>query len=221
MKGKIKVGLMAIVIIASITILAGCVDKEVVTPSTPKSSIIEGGERNILMVIAPKDFRDEELFLPKRIFEEKGAKVTIASTSTEVAEGMLGETVKPDLTISDVNVENYDAFVIVGGTGSKKYLWADEELRAVVKEAYNGDKILAAICFAPVVLANAGILDDKEATVFPDVGAIAELNKAGAIHVDKSVVVSDRIITAKFTDSAEEFALRIMDILVERANKKI
>ncbi len=205
--------LMAIVLIASVTILAGCVGKEEVTPSTPKSSVIEGGEKNILMVIAPEDFRDEELFVPTRIFEEKGAKVTIASTSTAVAKGMLGETVKPDLTISDVKVEDYDAFVIVGGTGSKKYLWADEELRAVVKKAYNGDKILAAICFAPVVLANAGILDGKEATVFPDRGAIDELKKAGAIYVDKSVVVSDRIITAKFTDSAEEFALRIMTIL--------
>jgi protease I len=218
MKGKIMVGLMAIAIIASVTILAGCVEKEEVTPSIPKSSVIEGEEKNILMVIAPADFRDEELFVPKRIFEEEGVKVTIASTGTEVAEGMLGETVKPDLAISDVKVEDYDAFVIVGGTGSKKYLWADEELRAVVKEAYNGDKILAAICFAPVVLANAGILDDKEATVFPDAGAIGELKKAGAIYVDKSVIVSDRIITAKFTDSAEEFALRIIDIL--SANKK-
>ncbi len=218
MKKKVVIGLIAIAVIASVAIFAGCVEKDE-TPSTPtpsEPSIVEDfGGKTILMVIAPEDFRDEELFEPKEIFEEKGAKVTIASTTTEIAKGMLGGTVKPDLKISAVNVGEYDAIVIVGGAGSKEYLWDDEELRAMVKEAYNKDKVLAAICLSPVVLAKAGVLDGKKATVFPDKEAISELRNYGALYLDKEVVVSDNIITGKGPESAKEFASKICAVMTE------
>ncbi len=218
MKKKVVIGLIAIAVIASVAIFAGCVEKDE-TPSTPtpsEPSIVEDfGDKTILMVIAPEDFRDEELFEPKEIFEEKGAKVTIASTTTEIAKGMLGGTVKPDLKISAVNVGEYDAIVIVGGAGSKEYLWDDEELRAMVKEAYNKDKVLAAICLSPVVLAKAGVLDGKKATVFPDKEAISELRNYGALYLDEEVVVSDNIITGKGPESAKEFASKICAVMTE------
>ena len=219
MKKKTIAGLIAIVAIVVVAMFAGCVEKEAITPSEP--SVIEDlGDKNILMVIAPKDFRDEGLFEPKEIFEEKGAKVTIASTSTDIAKGMLGGTVKQDLKISDVNVEGYDAIVIVGGISSKKYLWEDEELRALVKEAYNKDKVVSAICLSPVVLAKAGVLEGKKATVFPDQVAINELKENGAIYVDKSVVVSDRVITGRDSESAKEFALKICNALTKLNSDK-
>ena len=217
MKKKTIAGLIAIVVIASVAIFAGCVEKEDITPPTPtpfEPSVVEDlGDKSILMVIAPKDFRDEELFEPKEIFEEKGAKITVASTSTDTAKGMLSGTVKPDLKISDVNVEEYDVIVIVGGVGSEEYLWGDEELRILVKEAYNKDKIVSAICLSPVVLARAGILEGKQATVFPDREAIDELKRNGANYLDRSVVVSDGVITGRDPESAEEFALKIWDTL--------
>jgi len=170
-------------------------------------------EKTILMVIAPKGFRDEELFEPKRIFEEKGAKVKIASTKEEVAQGMLGGRVKPDLKISEVSIGEYDAIVIVGGIGSKEYLWEDKELRSLVKEAFDEDKIVSAICLSPVVLARAKVLKDKKATVFPALEAINELKKNGAIYIDDEVVVSDNIVTARGPEAAKEFALKIWKLL--------
>ena len=113
-----------------------------------------------------------------------------------------------------MNVEDYDAIVIVGGAGSKEYLWDDEELRAMVKEAYNKNKVLAAICLSPVVLAKAGILEGKKATVFPYKEAIDELKKNGAYYVDENVVVSDNVITGRDTESTEEFSLKICGALL-------
>ncbi|MHC1566738.1 MAG: DJ-1/PfpI family protein [Candidatus Syntropharchaeia archaeon] len=95
------------------------------------------------MVIAPEGFRDEELFDSKRIFEERGAKVEIASIDRNIAKGMLGGTVKPDLVFDEVDIDEYDGIVIVGGIGSKKYLWNDEELISLVREAYYGDKVVS------------------------------------------------------------------------------
>ena len=73
-------------------------------------------------MITPENFSDEELLEPKRIFEDSGVTVTIASTSTDEARGMLGATVKPDVAKADVNISEYNGITIVGGSGSKKYL---------------------------------------------------------------------------------------------------
>ena len=78
--------------------------------------------KKILIVIAQEQFRDEECFVPKKIFEAAGVKVTVAAEATKTAKGMLGGTIKPDIKISDARVDDYDAIVITGGSGSRKYL---------------------------------------------------------------------------------------------------
>jgi protease I len=217
MEWKTVAGLITIITIILAAIGAGCIEKGEIAPPTPTPTeppvAADLSGRNILIVIAPQDFRDEEFFEPKAIFEERGAKVTIASTSTDTARGMLGGEVKPDLTITDVDVENYDAIVIVGGVGSQEYLWENEELRTLVTEACSRDNVVAAICLSPVVLAKAGVLEGKEATVFPDRVTINELEQNGATYVDQSVVVFDKVVTARDTASAEEFALKISSLL--------
>jgi len=92
---------------------------------------------------------------------------------------MLGGEVQPDFAISDVNASEFDAVVVVGGSGSPKYLWDDTQLRNLVRDAYADGKVVAAICLSPVVLARAGILTGKSATVFPSTDAVAELTKGG------------------------------------------
>ncbi len=108
---------------------------------------------------------------------------------------------------------SYGTIVIVGGTGSKQHLWDDEELRALVKDAYDEDKVVSAICLSPVVLARVGILKDKECTVFPAPDAVAAVENSGAIYVDDGVVVSDKIITAKSPENAVEFANAITEVI--------
>lgn len=92
-------------------------------------------DKKILLVIAQEQFRDEECFVPKQLFEAAGVKVTIAAESKKTSKGMLGGTIKPDIAISDARIDDYDAIVISGGSGSKKYLWDNRALQALVKEA--------------------------------------------------------------------------------------
>ncbi|MCW7074773.1 MAG: DJ-1/PfpI/YhbO family deglycase/protease [Candidatus Methanospirare jalkutatii] len=169
--------------------------------------------KKILMVIAQQDFRDEELFEPKAVFEGAGASVFVAAPRKETATGMLGGKVQPDFAISGVNASEFDAVVVVGGSGSPKYLWDDTQLRNLVKDAYAGGKVVAAICLSPVVLARAGILKGKSATVFPSSDAVAELKKGGAIYKDESVVIAGRIVTGRDPASAEAFANAIASLL--------
>ncbi|EHP89679.1 DJ-1/PfpI/YhbO family deglycase/protease [Methanotorris formicicus] len=172
-----------------------------------------GDNMSVLMVIAPKDFRDEELFEPLQIFESKYINVDVVSTTRGEHIGMLGGKITTSKTIKEVNAKDYDAIVIVGGIGSKEYLWDNEDLQKLVKEFYNDGKVVSAICLSPVVLARAGILRDKKATVFPTKEAIEELKKHGAIYVDEGVVVDGNVVTAKNPNYAKDFGLEVVKLL--------
>ena len=163
----------------------------------------------VLMVIAPKDFRYEELFEPMAVFESNGLKVDVVSTTKGECVGMLGNKITVEKTIYDVSPDDYVAIVIVGGIGSKQYLWNNERLLELVKEFYSQNKVVSAICLSPVVLARAWVLKGKKATVYPAPEAIEELKKAGAIYEDRGVVVDGNVITAKSPDYARLFGLEV------------
>ncbi|MGM0770653.1 MAG: DJ-1/PfpI family protein [Halobacteriota archaeon] len=167
-------------------------------------------QKKILMVVAQENFRDEEFFEPKKVFEKSNAKVTVASNATKKAKGMLGGEVKPDISISDANINDYDAISITGGGGSKQYLWDNKELQDIVRKANEQGKVVAAICISPVVLANAGILEGKKSTVFKNDETVRILKEKGARHKDKGVISDGNIVTGRDPKSATEYGKEVL-----------
>jgi len=167
-------------------------------------------EDKICMVVANKDFRDEELLTPLKYFQDEGFSVDVASNRLEEAEGMLGAKIMPDLIIEEINVDNYKALIVVGGSGAK-VLWDLSSLAYKLKEAYQKGKIVAAICISPVALAKAGLLKGRKATVWP--GESERLISSGADYVFKPVVVDGNIVTADGPQSALEFAKTIVKLI--------
>jgi len=159
----------------------------------------------IVMIIASTNFRDEEFEVPKTIFEQNNCTVTVASSSLNECVGTLGDKVKPDLLLQDVKVEQYDAVVFVGGGGAKEYF--DNEIALnLAKQAYTKGKVIAAICIAPNILANAGILKGKKATCNDSKNLIEK----GAIYSGKPVDNDGKIITGKDPAAAKEFASAVV-----------
>ncbi len=169
--------------------------------------------KKILMVIAQENFRDEEYTDPRKIFEKSGYDVTVASNSTDTARGAKGEKVKPDLAIADASANDYDSIVVVGGGGSVKFLWDNVKLRSLVKEASKNDKVVAAICLSPVVLAKAGLLKGKKTTVFKDPTAVKALKKNGAKYADEEVIREGKIITGRDPKAAKKFGEAVVEAL--------
>jgi protease I len=169
--------------------------------------------KKILMVICPEQFRDEELFTPKELFERAGAEVKVASRSLGRAKGMLGGTVTPDLLISDAQADEYDAVVVVGGMGSPEYLWPDERLHHLLRAADAKRKIIGAICLSGAVVARAGLLQGRRATVYKTGDSLKEFEKAGASYSSEDVVIDDRLVTGSGPHVAAEFGQAIVDKL--------
>jgi protease I len=175
-----------------------------------------GGEgmRKVLFVIAPSDFRDEELFNSREAVENAGFKTYIASTSMNEAVGMLGGRVKPDMLASQVNLSQYDAVVFIGGQGVEtNKLPENTTVVKLAKDASNSGKVVAAICIAPRILAAAGIVKGKKVTSFSDNDTISSLKRAGAIYTARSVERDGNLITADGPSSASEFGEEIVNVL--------
>ncbi len=166
--------------------------------------------KKAVMIIASNGFRDEEFKVPNLVLEDGGVKVTVASSSLDEARGILGTRVKPDILIDDIKVKDYDAVIFVGGAGSQEY-WDDPVAHKLVQDSVKQNKILAAICIAPITLANAGVLKGKKATVWSS--EVKRLKTSGAVYAAEPVVVDGKIITANGPTSASLFADKILEAL--------
>lgn len=168
--------------------------------------------KSVLFVIAPENFRDEELSEPKRILEENGAKVTIVSTKKGVCRGMLGTEVTVEKTLEEINSENFNAVVFVGGSGAKE-LAEVKRAQEIAKEFYDSGKITAAICLAPLTLSNAGILEGKNVCAFQTI--TEELSRKGANVKSSGVRRDGNLITASGPEYAVQFGEKLLEALKE------
>jgi len=183
-----------------LTLSSGCVGK--------KAQDLQG--KTILMVIAPTNYRDEELSIPKEMFEDYGAKVVIAS-NVDVARG-IKSTVAVDVDVSAVDISKFDAIVFVGGPGVETHrLYEDDTYLSLARDAYAEDKIVAAICFAPKILANAGLLEGRNATIWYTEAAY--LTSKGAHYTGDDVTVDGLLITANGPSASRWFAEKIIRVL--------
>jgi len=166
--------------------------------------------REIAMIIAKKNFRDEELLIPKYIFESAGYKVRIFSSSFGTAKGVFGASVSVYNTIDKLEINNYNAVVFVGGPGAVEY-WDNRYAHKAIREAVAGNKVLGAICIAPVTLARAGALKGRRATVWAS--ERKKIEEKGAIYTGRDVEISGNIVTANKPQNAARFAEAIIDLL--------
>ena len=165
--------------------------------------------KKVLMVIAPNDFRDEEFFETKEILEKSNIDVTVVNSTGQPSKSKFGKIVTPDKNFYDVDAKDFDAIVFVGGLGTTAYFNHKRALE-LAKEFSGSGKVVAAICIAPTILVNAGILSGKKATAYP-----SERNNINAVgtYTGSDVTVDGKIITSSGPQAAAEFGRRIAEAL--------
>jgi protease I len=185
-----------------VVLLTGCSARSVQTMATPTPipptpMVRLDGQRALLVIY--EHFQQREYDIPRAILEELGCVVTVASSSLDVLTGTGGAKVRADLLLSEVHAADYDAIVFVGGT---QYGINDPEAQRIAQEAMVRDKVVAAICIAPITLAKAGLLQGKRVTAALNPAVLEEY---GAIHSGAGVERDGFIITADSPGSSREF----------------
>jgi protease I len=163
----------------------------------------------VLLIIAFNQFRDEEYAIPKEIFTNASIMVTTASSQLGIATGKLGLKTKVDITLDQIEVKKYDAVLFIGGPGSFAY-YDNPLCHKIAQAAVKAEKILGGICAAPGILAKAGVLKGKKATMFADTGVMAE---NGATFINQGVVTDGTIITATGPETAKAWSETILKVL--------
>jgi len=167
------------------------------------------------MVIPPERFRDEEYFQTKDQLEKAGYQIFTASTHRGICAGSRGGFVEADITLDEVICENYVAVAYVGGGGSN-ILFNNLRAQTITLEMNQTGKIVAAICLAPVILANAGVLRGKRATVAGT--KVKAIEEKGAIYTGPGVTIDGNLVTANAPKASRLFGQVIVDTLAKQGS---
>lgn len=169
--------------------------------------------KRVLLIVPTNQFRDEEVFGTRQVLETAGAEVTIGASAVRTCYGMIGGSVEAEVKVDELTHDSYDAVVVAGGSSAPHLLWKDKALLSLITAAHGAGKVVAASSLSTVVLAKAGVLDGKQATVYYLPEAIDELRAAGASYVTRDVVIEGNVITAEGPEAVNAFGEAIVTAL--------
>lgn len=168
-----------------------------------------------ILIIATDGFEQSELMEPKRLLEEAGAEVVVASLEegeiTGWDEKEWGDSVAVDKLVEDVSAEDYAALLLPGGQINPDVLRMNETVIGLVQQFDEAQKPIAAICHAPWLLVEANIIGGRTVTGWPSIRT--DLANAGATVVDESVAIDGNIITSRKPDDIADFTRALKEAL--------
>lgn len=143
------------------------------------------------------------------ILRRGGVEVVAASLVGRLVHGNHGIGLETDVSLDEAAGQSFDMIVLPGGQPGATHLGADARVQGLLREFAAGGRYVAAICAAPGVLAQAGLLQGKKATSFP--GAIPDTK--GMSYMESAVVRDGNIITSRGPGTAMDFALELLELL--------
>jgi len=168
-----------------------------------------------VLILATDGFEQSELTGPRQRLDEAGFETVVTSPQegeiTGWQEGDWGDAVPVDLALDEVAVGDYDALLLPGGVINPDKLRMDEKAVGLVKAFAENGKTIAAICHAPWLLAEAGLVDGKTVTGWPSIRS--DLKNAGANVVDEEVATDGNLITSRKPDDIPAFSDALISAL--------
>ncbi|WP_333571264.1 type 1 glutamine amidotransferase domain-containing protein [Sphingomonas sp.] len=160
-----------------------------------------------VLMLATDGFEESELFEPRQALLDAGAQVTLASVKTDPitgeSGGEKGKSITPDATLDQVEIDQFDALVLPGGVGNPDKLRMNEKAVEIARSFMDSNRLVAAICHAPWLLAEADVVAGRQLTSWPSIRT--DLANAGADVVDQEVVTDRNLITSRKPDDIPAF----------------
>jgi 4-methyl-5(b-hydroxyethyl)-thiazole monophosphate biosynthesis len=167
----------------------------------------------VLLPLA-EGFEEIEAVTVIDVLRRAGIEVCTASLGGRRVTGSHGITLEPDATLHEARTREFDMIVLPGGMPGAANLKQDSRVIALLGEFAASGRHTAAICAAPGVLAQAGLLAGRSATSFP---GFLDAHSAPGIRLSTDAVVTDgKVVTSRSAGTAMEFALELVELLEGR-----
>jgi len=158
-----------------------------------------------------------ELTGPWEALKNAGADLDLVSIKDGEIQGFnhydKADRFKVDKTVEEVSASDYNALVLPGGVGNPDALRMDENAVHLVREFFEQGKPVGAICHAPWILIEAGVVRDRTVTSWPSLRT--DLRNAGANRIDQEVVVDDGLVTSRWPDDIPAFNRKLIEEFAE------
>ncbi|MBF0137567.1 MAG: DJ-1/PfpI family protein [Magnetococcus sp. DMHC-1] len=151
------------------------------------------------------------------LFRRAGIEVVSAGLDDQPVKASRGVVLIPDATLDQVIGQEFDLIVLPGGLPGTERLNKDPRIKSLLQKMAAAGKYVAAICAAPSVLANAGVLQGRKATSYP--GILEKMSLPTVTILDTPVVTDDRIITSRGPGTALLFGLDLIEKLAGAAKR--
>ncbi len=168
--------------------------------------------KKVVFVLAQKDFRDEEYFETRASLDSKGIFSSVASLVKGVCTSKEKKQVNSQFNLAEVDINEFEAIIFVGGIGASDYFFNDEA-HHLAQKFLAQNKFVCAICIAPRILAEAGILHNKTVTSYESVAE--SIKSKGGNWTGKNVEVDEKIITANGPESSWQFGETISQRILD------
>jgi protease I len=184
-----------------------------VIASKEKLSMNQSLKGRKVAIVATHGFEQAELTEPQKALKQAGATVHVIAPQSGEIQGFRhfdkGERVMVDRTLAEAKPGDYDALVIPGGLFNPDRLRTDERALAFLRAMMQADKPVGAICHGPWLLINAGLADGRTLTSVPTIRK--DLENAGAITVEKEVVVDGQLVTSRTPKDLPAFCAALIE----------
>jgi len=170
-----------------------------------------------IVILATHGFEQSELEIPRDRLKAAGATVDIVSPEAGDIRGWdkkdWGRPVKVDKTIEQVSANDYDAIVLPGGQINPDLLRANDKALKLIRDIFNQKKTVAAVCHAPWLLIETGIIKGRNATSYKSIKT--DVINAGGKWEDSPVVVDNGVVTSRNPGDLEAFSAKIIEEVKE------
>lgn len=165
--------------------------------------------KKTIALLSTDGFEDSELQQPLKALQDAGAKVIIISDHDGEIKGKNGSRIDVDELVESIDSSGFDGLLLPGGLSNPDTMRQNATAVDFVRSFFESEKPVAAICHAPWLLVEAGVVSDRTLTSWPSLKT--DIINAGGEWVDESVVVDRGLITSRKPDDLNDFCAKVIE----------